>query len=113
MQRRRASAVVSEWGRARIRWPPAGLIPRFQGGNRGCSREVTTQQLHLHRRGAHVQTDKEEGHVAGFATVNDWTDDMEAATRWDAELLASSRTSSAPDQTGAGLRRVPHPPRPA
>ena len=44
--------------------------PRVQGGNSGRFREVPAQQLHrhraLHRRDAHVQTDKEEGHVAGI-----------------------------------------------
>ena len=79
--------------------------PRVQGGNSGRFREVPAQQLHrhraLHRRDAHVQTDKEEGHVAGFATINYWTDDMEAAKAGTPSCWASSRTSSAPDQTGA------------
>src|SRR5215207_9971492 len=79
MQRSRAGAVVSEWARARIRWPPAGLIPRFQGGTAAVPGSQPPGSYTCtgarHRRGAHVQTDKEEdrqggmGMLRGFATI--------------------------------------------
>jgi hypothetical protein len=39
--------------------------------------------------------------LRGFATINYWTDDMEAAKAGTPSCWASSRTSSTPDQTGA------------